>query len=63
MLRPSGFTAAFRPIATFWAVAMAAWRSDSAVSKMVGVWFLTMTRQWPAFSGLMSMIAIVRSSS
>src|SRR5262245_46159155 len=42
---------------------MAAWRSVTSASKMVGAWVFVATRQWPELSGLMSMKQSVRSSS
>src|SRR3989441_10779059 len=63
MLSPSGLTALRSALATRLAVTMAAFRSSSSDSKSVGAWFLVTTRQWPEFSGLMSMKHSVRASS
>jgi hypothetical protein len=63
MLRPSGLSVWRSAIATRFAVAIAAWRSTSSTSKSVAACVFVITRQWPEFSGLMSMMQNVRSSS
>src|SRR5439155_6275829 len=63
MLIPSGLTALRSALATRLAVTIAAFKSSSSDSKSVGAWFLVTTRQWPEFSGLMSMKHSVRASS
>src|SRR6266436_3250188 len=62
-LRPSGLTASRIARATRLAVAIAALRSSTSASNRVGAWRFVTTRQWPGFSGLMSMKVSVRSSS
>src|SRR5439155_765838 len=63
MLSPSGLTASRRATATVFAVAMAACRSSTSASQIVGACGRVTTRQCPAFNGLMSMNTSVRSSS
>ena len=62
-LRPSGFSAARRAVPTRLAVVMAAARSAGSASKRLAACAFVITRQCPGFSGPMSMIASVRSSS